>query len=283
MTDDDIPAGLRLCRLADWNQVAADWRFFLASSPGGCRVAVDHAGDIIGTVATIAYGSAFSWIGMVLVDPQHRRRGVGTRLLHEALASLGDETIARLDATPSGSPVYRPLGFCDEYELYRMVRVKPDTTDVAIRSGHVRLDVDSARPMSDAKFAEIVAHDRKVFGGDRRALLNRLRTEAPEYAWAIDEAGVDGYVFGRHGHSFEQIGPLVAADEARARRLVSACMSAHPERPFVIDAPRRAPWISWLESEGFRLQRPFMRMRRGKQRYRDRVDRLFAIAGPEFG
>lgn len=279
MSSDDIPAGLRLCRLAGWNQIAADWRFFLASSPDGCRVAVDQTGHVIGTVATIAYGSAFSWIGMVLVDPDHRRVGIGTRLLHEALARLGHDTIARLDATPAGRHVYAPLGFRDEYELHRMVRHEPDADR---RNGH-NGRVDSVRPMSDADFAEIVAHDREVFGGDRHALLDRLRTEAPEYAWVTDVAGVDGYVFGRHGNAFEHIGPVVAIDEARARRLVSACMSARRERPFVIDAPRRAGWIGWLESEGFRLQRPFMRMRRGEPRYRDCVDRLFAITGPEFG
>ena len=122
MRHDDIPAGLRLCRLANWNQVAADWQFFLDSSPYGCRVAEDDAGGVIGTVTTIAYGGAFAWIGMVLVDPQHRRRGVGTRLLKEALDVIGDAMTARLDATPAGRAVYTPLGFCDEYELQRMER-----------------------------------------------------------------------------------------------------------------------------------------------------------------
>ena len=275
MTHDDIPAGLRLCRLADWNQVAADWRFFLASSAHGCRVAVDHNGDVIGTVATIAYGNAFSWIGMVLVDPGHRRAGIGTRLLHEALALLGDETVARLDATPAGRAVYLPLGFHDEYELQRMVRAP---------AVHVQVQPDGCvREISDAELDDVLAFDRDVFGADRSRLLNRLRNEAPEYARAIGDARLEGYVFGRRGYSFEQIGPLVAIDETRARRLVSACMSAHPDRPFVIDAPRRAGLIPWLETEGFRLQRPFMRMRRGQQRYRDDGDRLFAIAGPEFG
>jgi GNAT superfamily N-acetyltransferase len=274
MNHDDIPAGLRLCRLADWNQVAADWRFFLASSPDGCRVAVDQTGGVIGTVATIAYGTAFSWIGMVLVDPEHRRRGIGTRLLHEALTLVGDETAARLDATPAGRAVYVPLGFHDEYELQRLVRTP----------GHVDVQPTvSVREISDADFGDVLTFDREVFGADRSRLLNRLRNEAPEYTRAIGATRLEGYVFGRHGHSFEHIGPLVAIDEAQARRLVSACVSAHPERPFVIDAPRRAGWISWLESEGFRPQRHFMRMRRGEQRYCDWVDPLFAIAGPEFG
>src|SRR5262245_30623159 len=40
LTLDDVPAGLRLCRIAGWNQLAADWELFLRLSPGGCRAAV---------------------------------------------------------------------------------------------------------------------------------------------------------------------------------------------------------------------------------------------------
>ena len=35
MTISDIPAGLRLCRAARWNQLEPDWRVFLEARPGG--------------------------------------------------------------------------------------------------------------------------------------------------------------------------------------------------------------------------------------------------------
>lgn len=273
MRRDDIASGLRLCRQANWNQVAADWELFLTASPDGCRVATDDAGNVVGSVATIGYGDAFSWIAMVLVDPQHRRAGIGTRLLKEALDILGDATTARLDATPAGRAVYAPVGFREEYGLQRMqrpatVRPKPD---------HV------VRRMTDVDFADALQYDLDVFGADRRALLEMCRRDAPEYAWAIGDGRVDGYLFGRHGYAFEQMGPLVARDERAARLLADACLSAHPDRPFIIDAPLHASWIAWLESAGFTLQRTFTRMCRGEQGFHERLDRMFAIAGPEFG
>ena len=277
MRPDDIPAGLRLCRHANWNQVAADWEFFLKSSPQGCIVALDDAADVIGTVATIAYGDAFSWIAMVLVDPQHRRAGVGTHLLHEALGVTGKAT-ARLDATPAGRAVYRPLGFRDEYALQRMVR------PVTVTAERVPLQPDRRiRRMSDADFADVVANDRDVFGADRSALLTMCRSEAPEYGWTIGEGRIDGYLFGRHGHMFEHIGPLVARDEATAARLVDACVSHHQDRAFIIDVPLRPSWTASLESAGFTPLRPFTRMRRGEPHFQERVERTFAITGPEFG
>ena len=58
MMTDDVDAGLRLCRLSRWNQVARDWEQFLRLSPGGATVAVDQAGLVIGSVATMRYSAA---------------------------------------------------------------------------------------------------------------------------------------------------------------------------------------------------------------------------------
>ena len=35
MTNADVDAGLRLCRLSHWNQVARDWEQFLELAPDG--------------------------------------------------------------------------------------------------------------------------------------------------------------------------------------------------------------------------------------------------------
>ena len=48
---------------------------------------------------------------MVLVDPAARGRGVAPTLLQCALRLVGSSAAARLDATPSGEPIYRALGF----------------------------------------------------------------------------------------------------------------------------------------------------------------------------
>lgn len=281
MGPDDIPAGLRLCRRANWNQVAADWEFFLASNPNGCHVATDDAGEVIGSVATMQYGEDFTWIAMVLVDPSHRGKGLGTRLLKEALNVIGANTTARLDATPAGRSVYVPLGFREEYGLQRMERPSSAVAR-GMQASFGEMDL-RVRRMTDSDFTDVLTYDRDVFGADRRGLLEMCRREAPEYAWAIVDGRVEAYLFGRHGYSFEHLGPLIARDEPTARALVTACLSAHPDRTFIIDTPLRASWVEWLESAGFTRQRPFTRMRRGDRRPRERAEQMFAIVGPEFG
>ena len=126
MTTADIPAGMRLKDVAGWNQTPADWRCFLQSSPRGC-FAAEVDGKVVGTAATIVYEQRFAWIGMVLVDPGFRGRGIGTRLLRKAVEHLDEIGIGtmKLDATPAGRPIYRKLGFEDEYEIERWLLKRP--------------------------------------------------------------------------------------------------------------------------------------------------------------
>ncbi|HMC61764.1 MAG TPA: hypothetical protein VKJ01_21405, partial [Candidatus Solibacter sp.] len=112
---------------------------------------------------------------------------------------------------------------------------------------------------------------------------------APEYAWVAESAGeMRGFLMGRHGFLAEHLGPLVALEELTARALVSAGMGQLQGRargrPLLIDAPRHTlEWNRWLESRGFREERPFIRMFRGANSRAGLPGMVFAIAGPELG
>src|ERR1700730_12275259 len=122
MTEQDIPAGLRLNTLSGWNQTSSDWDRFLASSPQGCFV-MENDMNVVGTATTICYEDRFAWIGMVLVDPEHRKHGIGTQLLKKTIEYLDHQGIPtmKLDATPQERPLYKKLGFVAEYEIERWV------------------------------------------------------------------------------------------------------------------------------------------------------------------
>jgi ribosomal protein S18 acetylase RimI-like enzyme len=272
----DIEAGLRLCRASRWNQLSRDWELFLRLSPRGCRVAVKD-GRVIGTVTTVRYEDRFSWIGMVLVDPEERRQGIGARLMTEALEILREMPSIRLDATPAGHQVYRQLNFVDEYWLSRM--------ECAVsREGLIERD-NPARPMTREDLPSIALLDREVFGADRRLMLEWMFDGAPEYAWVIEAQGqIKGFTLGRHGYNFEHLGPIIARDQGTARRLVAACLERQTGQRFIIDASRIEPdWRAWLESIGFREQRPFIRMFYRDNPFPGLPPNQFGILGPEFG
>ncbi|MGI8960715.1 MAG: GNAT family N-acetyltransferase [Bryobacteraceae bacterium] len=275
MTPQDIPAGLRLCRASRWNQLESDWSLFLQLSPAGCRVA-EKTGQVVGTVATLPYQDRFSWLAMVLVSPEERRAGIGTRLLDEGLMLLGEETCVRLDATSAGRQLYKEHGFVDEFSITRFSATIDGTQTVPL-SGKVRR-------MREQDFPAIFDWDRAIFGADREPVLRSLFARSPDCAWVAVASDIQGYCFGRPGFLYQQLGPIVARDESSARGLVSQCLSPKSGQPFGIDAPQHCKsWLDWLKSIGFTEERSFTRMHRGENRYPGHPAWVFGVVGPEFG
>jgi len=279
MKREDIPDGLSLCRAANWNQVQRDWEIFLQMEPNGNLVA-ESSGQVVGTAATLRYQQSFSWISMVLVGPAFHRQGIGMGLLTKALELLSGEETVKLDATPAGREIYLKLDFVDEYPLSRLQSV--DERHFAlplIRAATV------PRPMTQDDFPAIIASDSCIFGADRENLLAWYLEGGPAYAWVMEkENELSGYCFGRNGHNFVQIGPVVAFDKESARQLVVAALNNCLGQQVIIDVLHHDPeWVDWLILSGFTKQRSFIRMYRGANQSPGKPGHQFAIAGPEFG
>ena len=276
MVEGDVASGLWLCRAVRWNQTGEDWKLFLKLSPEGCRVAVDEEGQVRGTVATVRYDHHFSWIGMVLVDPAMQRQGIGIQLLRESLQVLSEEETVKLDATPAGRKIYVQLDFVDEYPISRM-----EGKDIAV----AHPSVPGLRLIRESDMPAVVKFDRQVFGADRQKVLTSLSKRALQFAFLSEDAnGVNGYCFGRKGHYFSHIGPVVGRDVVAAKLVASAALQHCAGSPVVIDALHHTPeWREWLASLGFREQRPLIRMYRGTNAFPGIPGKQFAILGPEFG
>lgn len=278
MTYEDIAAGMGLVRAAGWNQTEADWKRFLNIGPAGCFVA-EAEGEVCGTAATIVYGNQLAWIGMVLVSPRQRGRGIGTELLKVALGYLdsqGSLTI-KLDATPQGRPIYERLGFEPEYEIERWIL--SSCTDTAARCD------SSVEYSARSNLDGLLAMDQAVFGANRGRLLRSLHRNAPEFTAVIwDYARVAGCTLGRHGLHADQLGPWMAQNEHVARKLLESFLSHSTRERVVADCMKSNPFASeLLRAEGFEFSRPLTRMVRGPNGNSGRPELLYAILGPEFG
>lgn len=275
MTAADIPGGLRLCRIAGWNQVQEDWQQFFDHSPEGAIAAEDETGTVVGTAASINYHGQFSWIGMVLVDPSKRNQGIGSELLKRILALLQQESSIKLDATPAGREIYLKLGFTDEYDLTRM---QADNTHLP--ASHPI----GARQMLPDDLDAVFAMDRNVFGADRKSLLKFYFEHFPRLAFvARNASGITGYCFGRIGHHFTSIGPLAAFNMEYARDLAASALQ-RCEGPVIMDVLHYSPsFIQWLVDAGFSEQRKLIRMYKGNNHSPGNPFLQFSILGPEFG
>ena len=279
MTRADIPAGMRLKKIAGWNQTEADWERFLDASPQGCFVAeADYR--VCGTVTTIVFENRFAWIGMVLVDPEYRSRGFGTGLLNRAIEHLDRLRVPtiKLDATPQGKPLYEKLGFVSEYEIERWVFRRASATLSP------RNNSQSRKAIAEDLFAAILKADRPIFGADRRLLLQSLNQHAPEFTLAVSADGqLRSYALGRRGTLADHLGPWMAKDREAAHEVLKTFLSRSHQDVFV-DWMKINPIAGdLLKSFDFAYSRNLTRMYRGTNNFPGQPDMLCAILGPEFG
>ncbi len=276
LTPADIPFGMSLKEQAGWNQTEADWGMLLEASEGGSFVAL-HNGKAAGTVTTVTYQDHFSWLGMMLVDPALRRRGIGERLLEAAVDFARTKGPVRLDATPLGSKLYDSLGFKAEGTICRYLKLGGAKAGKAPAGSCVKLTEDL--------LAAVARYDAPVFGADREVILKHLHQNAPAYACCVKQAEqFRGYCLGRHGSQFEQLGPLVAADFETARCLLLYALDQCQDQDVIVDVPAaQKEWRAFLEDLGFVPQRSFTRMFLGELEHPGQPDNQYAIAGPELG
>lgn len=288
MSYEDIPAGMELVRAAGWNQTEVDWKRFLESDPGGCFVA-DAEGAVCGTAATIIYDGKLAWIGMVLVSPRSRGRGIGTELVRIALEYLDScwPLSIKLDATPQGQTIYERFGFKPECEIERWVlNRRPRAYAAQNVEGHSADPVFAvSRQDKGTSLEAIAAMDADTFGANRSALLRSVHENAPELTSTTLGGGrVAGYALGRHGLIADQMGPWAAENEGMARELLVKFLSHSRRESVIIDCLKAHPFArDLLHAAGFQFSRALTRMVRGSTTRLDKSAALCAILGPEFG
>lgn len=266
----DIPAALSLCRHAGWNQTEQDWLRFLRMSPASCFGVVQEQ-TCVATCIITEYAGQQAWIGMMLVHPDYRRRGLATKLMGhclEQIENLGIECV-RLDATPAGRQVYQDLGFVDEFELSRWHRPGPVTND----------HDPSSRVLDQNDIHSYLKHlevDRRAFGTDRSMLLERLDADSTTYSLA------DGFGMIRPGYLANYLGPLTATNQQDAHSIAQRLVDLTPS-PIFWDIPdSQIKTTQFARSLGFQKQRSLTRMRRGPNVPQD-VRLIYGISGPSTG
>lgn len=246
---------------AGWNQTPADWKILLELAPQSC-FGIECDGKLAATSTAISYGRELAWIGMVVTDPVHRRRGLARRLLEHALQYLDARGVGcvKLDATAMGQGLYEQLGFRAECVVERWLRP----------AGPIAAS-QNVRP-----YAADRVLDRQAFGADRSTLLDKL---ARHGAWSAGE----GFAMGRDGAQAAYFGPCVSRSPEAARDLLGAFLKTRAGQPVYWDILATHPAAAGLAREhGFTRSRELLRMVRGGSVTPD-ASLNFAIAGFEFG
>ena len=270
--ESDIPAAMQLKEAAGWNQTEEDWRRLLMLEPLGCFGAIKD-GRLVGTTTTTTYGNDLAWIGMVLVDPQHRRQGIAAKLMNVALEYLRDRVATiKLDATALGQPVYEKFGFEVESLIERW-------------SGTVSTQERDTRSGATVNRSELFVLDQLAFNADRSRLLDALIGSASVSPVLVRDAdgNLSGYALARSGTRADYVGPLVAKDSEQPEILLDQVLSQLNGRRVYIDFNKECDIsTSVLSERGFVKERDLIRMSAGVASAKT-SPLVIAIAGPEIG
>lgn len=153
-----------------WLDIVPIHRYYL-----GHRFCIPMKIQLDGGVAGIGTGIVYAgtgWLAHIIVHPEHRRRGIGHRIvagLLELLEKAGCTTIS-LIATEAGYPVYLRAGFTVQTEYLFLTR--GPVWEGPAASDHIE---------TGAEAEELLRLDREVTGEDRSGVLRGHLQEARVY------------------------------------------------------------------------------------------------------
>lgn len=276
MRADDLDFAAERTVEVDWpGETREVFENFFLRDPAGCLIA-ESEGCRIGVCVATAYETS-GFVGELIVRKEERGRGVGPRLMAEAIAYLhrrGVENVY-LDGVARAVPFYESLGF---RPVCRSLRF--------LGSVEGRLSPD-VRPMRREDFPEVRRLDRQAFGDDRSFFLERRFLLYPRFAKVLERRGrLEGFIFALQGRGLVSAGPLVAAPEAGDPLALLAGVALETEgiplRTGVLETNGRA--VAALSSlPGFAPQHASLRMVLGSSDRLGNSPLCWAVGSPAKG
>lgn len=258
---------LRFCRDSGWNQLPEDWERLIRYEPKGCYLA-ECDGNIVGTVTSTRYGRELGWIGMMLVHPEFRRRGIANALMRTSIDYLQSHQVRciKLNATPEGAMVYEQLGFNSEWTFHRWVK----------DGSHADMKTDLAAGTVDLPPSALQL-DREAFGADRCDFLKLLADGS--------QVCIIGAAYGmlRPGFLASYLGPITASSKTAAESIiVELCERTQRQLFWDIPTPNEEA-IQIARSLGFQPIRDLTRMWLGDDHLQPNLQLQYALADPSVG
>ncbi|MEG7335132.1 GNAT family N-acetyltransferase [Bacillus sp. 0102A] len=227
--EEHIPGLLRLCRQAGWPDYGEQELKMLVQQ-GRFFGYQNVRGDIISCIGLFLFGRLAS-IGLVIVDKEYKRLGLGRRMVNACISQTDESTTIRLCATKEGLPLYEKTGFhtAGSVRKYSCHSFQPIE-----KQDH--LDAELA-PFREQDFQELAAADLAAFGGDRSNLMQQLISTSKECIIARNNKGqLIGYGLSVQTPANLKFGPLIAPSSDVAARLINR-LAVGKQGPMRIDIP----------------------------------------------
>ena len=225
MVKEDLPVILSMASKEGWIFDSNEFYAFIEFNPFGCFVYM-KGGKVVGSIMTFSHSES-AWIGNFVVLEEYRLRGIGKKLLSQAIKYLDNKKIVQiyLNAAYGARKLYEKFGFSD---IMIVNRWEGKTG----KQRYNRMDSETGIP----DILGFLKLDAFLWRDDRFSLISQLSSTRQSRS-QMDPPGF--LMYGDVG-KVSTIGPWESkgADEDAAEKLfVSGLSKLEPERRVLLDVP----------------------------------------------
>ncbi|MCY7786027.1 GNAT family N-acetyltransferase [Bacillus inaquosorum] len=272
--EEHVPGLLRLCRQAGWPDYG-EQELALLVQQGRFFGYQNIRGEIISCIGLFLFGRLAS-IGLVIVDKEYKRLGLGRRMVNACIPQTDKSTAIRLCATKEGLPLYEKAGFhkAGSVRKYSCHSFQPFAK-------HLDAELTSFR---EQDFQDLAAADLAAFGGDRSNLLQQLISTSEECVIIRNKKGqLIGYGLSVQTPANLKFGPIVAPSSDIAARIINR-LAAGKQSPMRIDIPGEHTSLhDRLIEMGFHADAELPLMLYQKKRLPDQNGHLYSLISQALG
>ena len=234
LTRTELDTALSWAAEEGWNPGQHDADAFWAADPEGFY-GMESGGELIGCVSIVSYAGAMGFVGLFIVRPEWRGRGLGTQFWNFFVPRLRERlrpgAAIALDGVFAMQPFYAKSGFVFTHRNLRL--------EGTGRSGNPAPELVE---LSSLPFSKVANFDGRHFGVERTKFLR---------SW-INPSGGLGLGFLRRGRLTGcgvvrpckrgyKIGPLFAEVPEAAGALFAALSHHAAGQPLYFDTPETNP------------------------------------------
>lgn len=198
MRRSDFSFAIRLTDTMNWELTEKDFTFMMELEPQGCFVALADEKRV--GITTTAHFGKIGCIGNVIVDTRYRSKGIGVKLVKEAIRYLSEKsakTIA-LYAYQNTVEFYEKMGFKSDHHFIRFMGQGQKNQET---QGNVRA-------MTQQDLKEAISIDHTCMNWNRERLLRRKFAESSDLCFVAQENGkLVGFIMADQYR--QEVGPLI--------------------------------------------------------------------------
>lgn len=234
--------------------------------------------ELIASAAIILYGEALASIGMVIVHPDYKGRGIGKMTTNSCMNSVSAQTPCMLIATDEGEFLYEKLGFRAVSYVSKYICNSYNVNDYCIENE------DYIMNYQECDLEELIKLDEYAFGTNRKEFLTKRIMQSEQCIVVKDEEqSVLGYGLSIQTPENKIIGPIVAKNDEMAMKIVHALVRGHNGK-LRMDVPEgKNDFMKELEIAGFKKVNTPPIMMKNSNRLLKRNGELYSIAAQIFG